>query len=153
MKKMQISWTSINYQVASLAREIMLSEWKPDVIVGLTRGGLVPATMLSHYFDVPMHALKVSLRDHVDNNEYRLLINTDKKNVLVVDDINDTGATIESIKEQWALAAIPQQVKFAVLVHNHGSNQLPDYYATTVDKREDDVWIDYPWENWWASCL
>ena len=37
--------------------------WRPDYIVGLTRGGNIPATIISNWTDITCHALKISFRD------------------------------------------------------------------------------------------
>jgi len=66
MHKRTISWAEYQGLVGKLARDILISGWKPDYIIGITRGGCLPAVMLSHYLDVPMQTLKVSLRDHQD---------------------------------------------------------------------------------------
>ena len=60
--------TNLTYKdVESLTNEILRQmnkdSWRPDYVVGLTRGGLLPAVLLSQYLDVPMETLKVSLRD------------------------------------------------------------------------------------------
>lgn len=135
--------------------------WKPDYIVGLTRGGLVPAVYLSHYLDVPMETLKVSLRDDADT-ESNLWMAEDAyngKNILIVDDINDTGATLDWIINDWQSSCHPSDahwlnvwgnnVKIAVLVDNLSSNfsRTVDYSAVEINKAEKDVWIVYPWER------
>ena len=55
--------------VHEIIRSMARDEWRPDYVVGLTRGGLVPANMLSQYLDVPMETLKVSFRDDNANPE------------------------------------------------------------------------------------
>jgi hypothetical protein len=54
----------LNSWVHKIIREMSKDNWIPDYIVGITRGGLVPAAMLSHYLDVPMHTLNISFRDN-----------------------------------------------------------------------------------------
>ncbi len=63
MNKLIINNDHLNGLVAKICRDIMLSNWRPDYVVGLTRGGLIPAVMISHYFNVPCETLKISLRD------------------------------------------------------------------------------------------
>ena len=140
--------------------------WHPDYIVGLTRGGLVPAVIMSNALDIPMHTLKVNLRDHVEGSESNLWMSEDAfgykqepKNILIVDDINDTGATLDWIINDWQSSCLPNDpkwlqvwgnnVRIAVLVDNLSSkfSRRVDYCAETINKAEEDVWIVYPWES------
>ena len=57
MDKLPLDWADIKGMTARIARDIAITNWRPDYVVGLTRGGLIPAVLLSHYFDVPMHTL------------------------------------------------------------------------------------------------
>ena len=182
MKKLTLTHNHISAYTAKLCRNIANTNWRPDYVVGLTRGGLIPAVMISHYFDVPMNTLKVCLRDnedtetnawmadeafgYVDEDERQLYGNCrwdikKRKNILIVDDINDTGATFEWIKNDWQGCCLPHEsswdtvwhknVRFAVLVDNLSSNFKTDHNAIEINKAEDDVWVDFPWEEWWAK--
>jgi hypoxanthine phosphoribosyltransferase len=118
MKKRKVSWTEFQGLVAKICRDISLNKWRPDYVVGITRGGLLPAVMISQYFNIPCETLKVSLRDNGGEHatESNLWMSEDafgypvydlmasgsgQKNILVVDDINDTGATINWILNDW----------------------------------------------------
>jgi hypoxanthine phosphoribosyltransferase len=83
------------------------------------------------------------------------------KKILLVDDINDSGATQAWLKEDWAssVAGVEpdfvdkhwhKSVRLAVLVDNEASDQYTDYCGMSVNKVEKDVWIDFPWESWWT---
>ena len=80
-----------------LCREIILDKFDPQVIVGLSRGGLVPGVMMSHWFNKPFKPVQAALRDFVEWEDY-LPRKTDEK-VLIVDDICDSGETFEKISE------------------------------------------------------
>ena len=109
MKKVYYSWKDVQGAVLEIARQMHNDDnWRPDYIVGLGRGGLIPATLLSHYTNIPMQTLDVSLRDggfKVSN----LGMSEDAyegKNILVVDDINDQGSTIAWIKQDWEASCL-----------------------------------------------
>jgi len=194
MKKLVIRQPELTGLVSKICRDIIISGWRPDYVVGLTRGGLIPAVMISHYFNVPMHALGVSLRDGQggesnlwmagdalglnsrerfveDENDVAgvleaasdLLESGTYKEILIVDDINDSGATFNWIMEDWRSSCFPgddswdevwnNNVKFAVVIDNLASkcNVKMDYVGREINKAEKDVWVDFPWEEWWAK--
>jgi uncharacterized protein len=177
-KKRQVSWEEYQGLVAKICRDITVSGWKPDYVVGITRGGLLPAKMISYYFDVPCETLKVSLRDHSETEsncwmaedafgyEYHdpMASGDGKKNILIVDDINDTGATLNWIMEDWQASCFPndpawenevwnENVKFAVIFDNLSSNFKAkiEFFGEEINKAENDVWIDFPYEDWWTK--
>jgi len=163
-----ITQSELEKIINDLCRKIVKSKWMPDYVVGITRGGLIPAVMISHYFELPMYALQVSLRDNAANNESNLWMAEDafgydkiKKNILIVDDINDSGATINWIINDWQQNCLPNDpywekvwnnnVKFLTIVDNLSSNCKVDidYTGVEVNKAENSVWIDFPYETWW----
>ena len=163
MKKVYLTWQDIEHHTQELLRRIQHDGWRPDYIVGLTRGGLVPANLISQYLDVPMHCLKVSLRDGgYNDSESNFWMAEDAhngKNILIVDDINDTGATLDWISEDWSAGHDLERwsdiwgntVRVAVLVDNDTSHTtMPiSYYSMDINKEADPCWIVFPWEDWW----
>jgi len=63
MEKIYHNWQDIECQTQEILRQIHADSWRPDYVVGLTRGGLVPANLISQYLGCRMETLKVSLRD------------------------------------------------------------------------------------------
>lgn len=166
MKKIYYSWQNVESQTQDILRQINLDSWRPDYVVGLTRGGLVPANLISQYLEVPMECLKVSLRDDNAQPESNLWMAEDAyegKKILIVDDINDSGATLNWIKTDWESfhpskrepweSIWSNNVRVAVLVDNEASKSElnVEYSAVGLNKAEEDSWIVFPWEDWWKK--
>lgn len=132
IKKHYYSWQSIEKMCADIAFQMYADSWRPDYIVGITRGGNVPATILSNMLDIRCEALKVSLRDDGSNmgpetncwmsedafgyvpieeqDTYKSRWDPSKrKKILIVDDINDTGSTFNWIKQDWQSSCLPNE--------------------------------------------
>lgn len=163
MKKRIINNDEFKQLVTNICRQISKDNWKPDYIVGISRGGLLPAVMISHYFDIPMKPLQVSLRDNIDCVSDLAMAEDafDGKNILIVDDINDQGSTLNWIMSDWPSGCMPYDerwehvwggsVRFAVVVDNLSSQCSigMNYWGMEVNKAEEDVWIEFPYEEWW----
>ncbi len=159
MKKEYYNWENVEDMISDIVQQIAVDgdNFKPDYVVGLTRGGLIPATMLSHYFEVPMHTLEIKLRDHAvtpESNKWMAQDAVDGKKILIVDDINDTGDTLAWIKQDWEKTGDvnwPANIRFATLVENEPSKFGDvDYVSKFINKNENPQWIVFPWEEWWA---
>jgi len=175
--KKYYDYIHIHEMVNNISFQMYKDNWRPDYIVGLTRGGLIPAVIMSNTLDIPMHTLKVNLRDHVEGSESNCWMAEDawgyggtfdgkpvqdefkQKKILIVDDINDTGATLDWIKQDWQSSCLPNSpewlniwgnnVRIAVLIDNLASkfSGKVNYAAKEINKAEEDVWIVYPWER------
>ena len=139
--KIYITWTQIkeaSRMIADNARDMGY-----DAVIGIQRGGLVPAVIISHELDIPMHSIKCSLRDHTGTATN---INFDSKlKYLCVDDINDTGDTCNFLDELFDQHNLT--VDYAVLHDNIPSNFSVDYWYEKINKDENPSWIVYPWEK------
>lgn len=197
MLKRKVSWDEFQHLVSKICRDISLSNWRPDYVVGITRGGLLPAVMISQYFKVPCETLKVSLRGNAgevdtesnlwmasdalgynrskevsDENDIGAILEAASdlleqgetyKNILIVDDINDTGATINWILKDWPSGCFPDDpmwqdvwnnnVRFATVFDNLASEAevTMDYVGEEINKKESPVWIEFPFEEWWTK--
>jgi len=161
--KKYYNWGDVERAAQSIIMQMYKDEWRPDYIVGLTRGGLPLAVLISHMASIRMETLKVKLRD-LDDNEDGCESNCwmaedayEGKNILIVDDINDTGATFDWITRDWPAGCLPNDprwnnvfgnnVRFAAMTENLSSNfELVKYHWDEVNKAEEDVWLVYPYE-------
>lgn len=179
MNKTYYTWQDVETAANSIIAQMYSDGWKPDYIVGITRGGLPLATIISHRIGVPMVALGVSLRDGDSDCEtncwlsewafgYNYPEQTGitgarwdiklRKKILIVDDINDTGATFNWIKNDWQSTCLPSEtdvwnsiwnntVKFAVMTDNLSSDAKIDYCWDEVNKAENNSWLVFPYEK------
>jgi hypothetical protein len=124
--------------------------WQPDYLIGIGRGGLIPAVYLSHAITGPMLSVDYSARneDLAAPALARLAQKTrEGARLLFIDDINDSGATIGRLRDGLAAAgAVAANVRFATLLDNVTSSQRVDYAARTIDRSVTKDWFVFPWE-------
>ena len=154
MGKRYITDKQIHTGVLDIVSQMYAEDWRPDYIVGVTRGGLYPAVLMSHYTGIKMHTLDVRLRDG-DTQEHNAWMADHAQcgtNILVLDDINDTGETFAWIKQDWGLDNIADDIKnvrFATIIDNVPIKFDVDYSSIEINKAEDPAWIVFPFEEWW----
>ena len=125
-KKRHITWNELEIQVAELAKKIK----NVDYVVGIPRGGLVIAVMMSHRLGVKHMTI-----DHLEKLE-EFNLNIDSKSILIVDDISDSGQTLKHYKKQGYTTA--------TLDVRNTTVTKPDYYCNWLETTD---WIVYPWEE------
>ena len=153
-KVIYYSWEESIQDLHELVRQMTLDRFSPQVIVGISRGGLPPAVMLSAYYDIPLKPLKSSLRHFPQWEEY-MPRPTDRE-ILIVDDICDSGATFTRIREDILCNTKVKEgpvVRFASLYSNADQNFTPDYYVRELNQNQQKVWIEFPWKVWWKTGM
>lgn len=134
----------------TVAQNVAESGWKPDFVIGIGRGGLVPAVFISHTLDLPM--LSIDHSSKVPGFADELLRNVAQKSaggerLLFIDDINDSGGTIAYIRDLLAdVGCDAGKLRFAVLLNNSRSRVSVDYWAQMIDRNIDKRWFVFPWE-------
>ena len=99
MNKLFYSYENLVNDCHTLTREMSVDGYKPNVIIGPGRGGYVMGVMLSHYFDVPFLGFNWQTRDGDFTDKHTLTSIMEEyidKEILLVDDINDSGTTLLS---------------------------------------------------------
>jgi uncharacterized protein len=140
MKKRIIYYQEIIEAVHTLCRQLTDDY---DFIIGVGRGGLIPATLIAYYLDKRIINFGISTYDntfHLDKHEiYQdIKIDTDKR-VLVVDDICDTGRTFNIIQERFPNVSFD----FLSLFVRCGQEESVNFFSESVEK---DIWLVFPWE-------
>lgn len=141
MRHEYLSDTDVKNCLMDIIRQMYIDGFKPDVVVGLVRGGAVPANLISQFLDVPCYMV------NKDEDVHKL---PPGHNVLVIDDINDTGKAMTEISNYFS-HEYETNFKYATLISNMTSSFEVDYFSIDINKLEEDIWIVFPWENWWMS--
>ncbi|TVV72434.1 phosphoribosyltransferase [Sphingomonas solaris] len=137
--------------VQALATRLEEDGWQPDFIVGIGRGGLVPAAYLSHRTGIAMLSIDYSARvpGFADELLTKLAaMSAAGRRLLFLDDINDSGATLLDLRETLlAQGGDAANLRVAVLISNDRSRATVDYCARTIDRATDKQWYVFPWES------
>lgn len=122
-----VSWAEYEDLLMSL-KDLIVHDHAPyvDSIYGISRGGLVPAVHLSHLLGVPL----VTLEPKED-------IESLSRNVLVVDDISDSGAALSPFDEAFYTTA-------TLFLKPH-STTPPTFHTKVVSNN---TWVVFPWEGY-----
>jgi len=146
-----LSWSRIVKDVKRLSGLIRDAGFKIDIAVAIARGGLIPARILSDYLSIrDLTAIKVehwgtaAVRTEKAILKYPLNADIKDKNVLLVDDITDTGDTLK-VSIEYLKSFKPKDIRSAVIIHKTCSAVIPDYLVRKVGKWK---WIIFPWHIW-----
>ena len=123
MKSKLLTWDNYTSDVKKLTGKIIKSNKKYDFIFGIPRGGLILAGCLSHKLNLPI-LLDVNLLEKLSMDYLT--------NILVVDDIADSGKTIMKYANRFDTATIYRKFDCSL---------TPTYYVN-INKR----WIIFPYE-------
>ena len=151
LRFLHLSWDDVQGLVEVVASKIEASDFHPDMIIAISRGGFDPARILCDQLSIRrLASVQVEAYDGMVKRPEPVVVlpvNADLKGkkVLVVDDVSDSGASILKAKEH-AREKEASDVRVATVHIKPWSKFIPDYYAESVDK-----WVVYPWEL--KECL
>ena len=142
MKKIKMAWPKYNKAINKIAE--YFKDDKFDVIIGLTRGGLVPAVHLSHKLNIPILPFNPHLL-HANGEErekIELPISSGiTRRILVIDEISDTGKTLSKCTKFFGKKGYI--ITTAVVYTNKQTTIFkPDFSVLDSQKK----WVVFPWE-------
>ena len=119
MEKIYLTWKDVENAIESIAYRIKKCDIEFSSITGLPRGGLIPAVMLSHKLNIPYKESPTM------------------GNILVIDDICDSGETLHKFKHE-------SNVYTATIHYKQTASVEPTFWYSLVQDKD---WIVYPWER------
>ncbi len=147
MEFLPVTWEEIHEKSLELAVKVLESGYRPDVIIGILRGGYIIARIIADALNIDeLGIVEVKFYKSVGERAERpiitqpLVIDVRGKKVLIVDDVVESGRTLEIVTEQARLRGA-KEVKVAALFFKPRSIIIPDFYAVKTTK-----WIVFPWE-------
>jgi hypoxanthine phosphoribosyltransferase len=144
-----LSWSAFGGACRALARTVAATGFQPEIILGIARGGLLPAAAMAYALDVK-NVFMISVEFYTGIDERLdfpvmlppLLNAVDIKGarVLIVDDVADTGGTLKLTKDFCAEHVA--EVRCAVLYEKPRSIVKCEFVW-----RRTELWIDFPWSS------
>jgi len=149
IKCYSVSWNKVQRLARTLAHKIIKSGYKPDIIIGIARGGLVPSRMVCDFLlqdelmSIQTQHWGTALKHESAGLKFSLPKEADisGNKVLVVDDVADTGESF-SVMMDYLEQKTPMEIRTAVLQYKSSSTVVPDYWG---EKLQEWNWIIYPW--------
>lgn len=148
MNKHYASWQEIHDSCCNIHQQLMKQNKQYDYVIGVLRGGAVPATILSHLFNCKLHVIGIKTYDdtvQTDRAEFYAIdpafyANCFYKRLLIVDDICDSGNSLKLLQEFFH-EKTHKPVDTATIYWKPTSHVKPHYYV-----HEAHEWISFPWE-------
>lgn len=141
------TWNKIYDSLLNQSQKIQKQTEKIDLILGISKGGLIPARILADFLQVS-EIITIQVKFYIGIAQTHdepiiiqpLTVNLSGKKILIVDDIADTGKSLKIVIEHLESLGITE-IKTATLYLNNRSVIKPDFYEEITDK-----WVVFPWE-------
>ncbi len=146
MEYLKLNWEDIERYCIEIAKRIKRDGLKFDFILAISRGGLIPARLLSDYLDLDILVTRIKFYTSIGKTSEKPRVeyfpeNIKNKRILLVDDIADTGESILLAIEEMKRRNV-YYYKVATLLKKPWSKVIPDYFVEETDK-----WVIFPWER------
>jgi hypoxanthine phosphoribosyltransferase len=153
-KHLYVSWDEYHLLIERLALKVHNSGWQFDQILCLARGGMRPGDVLSRVFDRPLAIMSTSsyraeagtIQGRLDLAKYITMPKGELAGkVLLVDDLADSGVTLQAVVERLRGVPSIRELRSAVIWTKAASSYTPDYY---VEMLATSPWIHQPFEDY-----
>jgi len=140
-----ISWSEYGNLAEALAEKVRANGKKYDLVVGIARGGIPVAMVVSDHLNVKIDFVNVKSYSDIGKRTAPRILSTltdgvEGKEILLVDDLVDQGATL-SFMIRYLSDQKPKSLETAVMFKKPWSKTEPDYYLEVVSE-----WIVFPFE-------
>jgi uncharacterized protein len=135
------------YELLLCQAQKISDAYKPDFVVGIARGGLIPARILTDLLETPQ-LTTIQVEFYTDINQtlskpllkQPLTASVANKRVLLVDDIADTGQSLQFAKTYLQTQGV-KEIKTATIYKKTRSTITPDFY-----EKQTSSWVVFPWD-------
>ncbi|MCD6301185.1 MAG: phosphoribosyltransferase [Staphylothermus sp.] len=142
-----ISWKHLHLALIMLVKDMISTRFRPDIIYAIIKGGLIPARILSDLLgidEIGFIGVKfykgINTRDARPELTLPPTMSVRDKKVLIVDDVVDSGRTLQLVIEELTRYGAKEIKSLAIFV-KPWSPVYPDYFYKETNK-----WIVFPWE-------
>lgn len=143
--KHHVSWSVVGYAIDNLVKAVKDSNIEFTKVVGIERGGTIPAAAIARRLGLPLQLIQYSSKS--GNGDDKGALNNIPEfssidTILVVDDIADTGNTLLELKTE-----LNSNTRFAVLYEKATSMFKPDFRYVRISISSCFYWVVFPWEE------
>ena len=147
IKKLYLSWDAIDASMANIAMDVI--QGKPlenTILVPIIRGGLIPATLLSHVLSYKIKMDIPVIPIHAGKQGYDKLLElaAEGHRIILIDDILDTGETLRYLNTSGVvdtnIVIIKKEVEGVEVIYALNYEEL-------IGSNDQQYWVVFPWET------
>ena len=137
------TWYDMLTLSTEVAKQMHMKEWHPDEIFGIQLGGIVPAVLVAK----ALNHETISAFE-IDNLGIPVYKKFTAESILIVDDIIDSGETMNTLHEYYQYHYPEVDIRTAGLIYkSHTSTHKPNYFGLETESND---WVVFPWERDWT---
>jgi len=151
INNIEISWEEFENDTKNMYDKINNANTQYTVILGIGRGGLIPAVMLSHMFGIPL--VPIVWKQETNNAANACILKNlaqemvDNNNILIIDDISYSGKTMKAVLETLSMWLTAADKKCNITIATVYEKKNPKIKSNFIGRllNDDDFYV-FPWE-------